>query len=67
MSLWKSVGWLDYVSLGRDFFLMRFELVEDYENVIKGGPRFIGAHFLTIRAWEPNFKPVSAVCNMVAV
>lgn len=57
---------LDCIDLGRDFFLMRFELVEDYENIIKGGPWFIEGHFLTVRAWEPNFKLASAVCNMVA-
>ena len=55
------------MDLGRDFYLMRFGLVEDFENVIKGRPWFIGGHFLTIRAWEPNFKPASAVCNAVAV
>nr|POE50188.1 hypothetical protein CFP56_66252 [Quercus suber] len=37
LSLWKLAGRLDCVDLGRDFFLMRFGLVEDYENVIKGG------------------------------
>nr|POE78689.1 hypothetical protein CFP56_66566 [Quercus suber] len=42
VSLWKPVGRLDCVDLGRDFFLMRFGLVEDYENVIKGGPWEIG-------------------------
>lgn len=26
-----------------------------------------GGNFLTVRAWEPNFKPASAVYNMVAV
>ena len=55
------------MDLGRDFYLMRFGLVEDFENVIKGGPWFIGGHFLTIRAWELNFKPASAMCNAVAV
>ena len=24
-------------------------------------------HFLTVRAWESNFKPSNVVCNMVAV
>lgn len=46
---------------------MRFGLVEDYANVINGGLWFIEGHFLTVRAWEPNFKPANAVCNMVAV
>nr|POF21185.1 uncharacterized protein CFP56_06985 [Quercus suber] len=67
MGLWKPAGRLDCVDLGRDFFLIKFGLVEDFENVIKGGPWFIGGHFLTIRAWEPNFKPANAVCSLVAV
>ena len=67
VSLWKPVGRLDCIDLGHDFFLMRFGLVEDHKNVIKGGPWFIGGHFLTVRAWEPNFKPANALCNMVAV
>ena len=67
VNLWKPAGRLDCMDLGRDFYLMRFGLVEDFENVIKGGPWFIGGHFLTIRAWEPNFKPTSVVCNSVAV
>ena len=67
VNLWKPAGRLDCVDLGHDFYLMRFGLVEDFENVIKGGPWFIGGHFLTIRAWESNFKPASAVCNAVAV
>ena len=36
-------------------------------NVLKGGPWFVGGHFLNIRVWEPNFKPTTAVCNMVAI
>ena len=49
MSMWKPASRLDYVDLGKDFFLMRFGLVEDYDNVLKGWPLFIGEHYLTIR------------------
>ena len=48
MSLWKPAGRLDCVNLGKDFFLMRFGLVEDYNNVLNGGPWFIREHFLSI-------------------
>ena len=41
--------------------------IEDYENIIRGGPWFIGEYFLTIRAWEPNFKPSNATCSLVAI
>lgn len=67
MSLWKPAGRLDCVDLGRDFFLMRFGFVEDYNNVLSGGPWFVGEHFLSIRRWEPNFKPSMASCSLVAV
>ena len=67
MSLWKLAGRLDCVYLGKDYFLMRFGLVEDYNNVLNGGPWFIREHFLSIRRWEPNFKPANASCSSVVV
>ena len=38
ISMWKPSGRLDYVDLEKDFFLMRFSLKEDYEQVLKDGP-----------------------------
>uniref|UniRef100_A0A2N9EZA8 CCHC-type domain-containing protein n=1 Tax=Fagus sylvatica TaxID=28930 RepID=A0A2N9EZA8_FAGSY len=67
MSLWKPAGRLDCVDLGHGFFLIRFGLVEDFDKVLRGGPWFIGDHYLTIRPWEPNFKPSTANCSAVAV
>ena len=49
LAMWKPVGQLDCVGLGNIFFLTRLSLREDYENIIKRGPRFIGEHFLSIR------------------
>ncbi|XP_065638160.1 uncharacterized protein LOC136071147 [Quercus suber] len=67
MSMWKPAGRLDCVDLGKDFFLIRFGLVEDYDRVLRGGPWFVGGHYLTMRMWEPNFKPSLAACSLVAV
>ena len=50
-----------------DFYLIKFGLVEDFEKVLKGGPWFIGEHYLTIRAWEPYFKPTVEACSKVVV
>ena len=33
----------------------------------KGGPWFVVGHYLSIRSWEPNFKPSSACVSLVAV
>ena len=67
MSLFKPAGRLECIDLEMGFFLIRFGLVEDYDNVLKGGPWFIGDQFLTIRSWEPNFKPSPTFCSFVAV
>ena len=67
LGLWKPAGRIDMVDLGRDFFLLRFLLLEDLEQVLRKGPWFIGEHFLSIRKWEANFKPSEAQVNSVAV
>lgn len=67
LALWKPVGKLDCIDLGRDYFLIRFSLQEDHNLVLKKGPWFIGEHFLSIRPWEPNFRPDSANITSVAV
>lgn len=53
----EASGKVRLCRLGERFFLIRFGLVEDYDKVLKGGPWFVGGHYLTLRVWEPNFKP----------
>jgi len=67
LSLWKLVGRLDYVDLGHRFFLTTLSLKEDHEAVLKKGPWFIGEHFLSIRPWEPEFRPASVNVSSIAV
>ena len=67
LSMWKPAGRLDCVGLGQGFFLVKLSLKEDYENILSKGPWFIGEHFLSIRPWEPNFRPASASVSSIAV
>nr|POF01449.1 uncharacterized protein CFP56_35727 [Quercus suber] len=67
LSMWKPTGRLDCVGLGLGFFLVRLSLKEDYENILRKGPWFIGEHFLSIRPWEANFRPASASVSSIAV
>ena len=61
------MGKLDCVDLGQEFFLVRFSVKEDCKAVLRNGPWFIGENFLSIRPWEPNFKPTEANISSVAV
>ena len=65
--LWKPIGRVDTVDLGRDFFLLRFLIIEDLEMVFKKGPWFIGEHFLSIRRWVANCKPLEALVSSMAI
>ena len=66
-ALWKPAFRIDCVNLGRDFFLVRFSSSDDYDKVLRGGPWFVGEHFLAIRPWEPYFKASKAKLSSVVV
>ena len=66
-SMWKPVGRLDCINLDKEFFLTRFYAKEDYDLVLQKGPWFVGENFLSIRPWEPNFRPFSANVSSIAV
>nr|POE58260.1 hypothetical protein CFP56_05207 [Quercus suber] len=59
-TLWKPSARMDCVDLGKDFFLIKFSDDADYDKVLKGGPWFIGEHFLATRPWVPYFKASEA-------
>ena len=67
LTMWKPARRLDCVGLGQGYFLTRLSLKEDYENILRKGPWFVGEHFLSIRPWEPNFRPATANVSSVAV
>ena len=67
MSLWKPQCRVDYLDLGKDFFLFKFKARDDMDRVLSGGPWFFGGHFVAIRLWEPNFKASTTKVNTVVV
>jgi len=67
LAQWKLARRLDCVDLGHGFFLTRLSLGEDYENVLRKDPWFIEEHFLSIRPWEPDFKPAQANVSSIVV
>lgn len=64
---WKPIGKMDCVDIGDDFFIFKFDRLEDYHRVLSGGPWFVGPSFLTVRKWEPQFSTSSAMASTTAV
>ncbi|XP_075655113.1 uncharacterized protein At4g02000-like [Castanea sativa] len=67
MALWRPSGKVDCVDLGKELFLIRFSMKEDYNAVLENDPWFIGEHLLSIRPWEPNFRPSTTSVSSIAV
>ena len=58
---------MECIDFGNDFFLIRFSITEDRARVLKGGPWFVGGHYLSIRCWEPNFMAKTAKLSALTV
>nr|POE48959.1 uncharacterized protein CFP56_49423 [Quercus suber] len=65
--LWNPSGKLDCIDLGHDYFLIKFDILQDLHKVLKGGPWFIGQQFLAIHQWELEIKVSTALLSSVAV
>ena len=66
-ALWKLAARMDCANLGKDYFLIKFYSSDDYNKVLRGGPRFIGEHFLAIKPQEPYFRASGDNLTSIAV
>ena len=67
VQLWRPTRRMDCVDLTHGFFLVRFYTKEDLDSVLEKGPWFIGDFFLSLRPWEPFFKPSMANVSSIVV
>ncbi|KAK4265438.1 hypothetical protein QN277_026493 [Acacia crassicarpa] len=65
--LWAKRGVVNLIDIGYGFFVVKFTNKDDYENALTGGPWIIYDYYLTVRPWEPNFIPIRAEIDKVAV
>ncbi|EOA28792.1 hypothetical protein CARUB_v10025024mg, partial [Capsella rubella] len=56
--LWAPKGGMTVIDLPRQFFLVRFELEDDYMGVVTGGPWRLFGSLLMFQAWSPSFNPM---------
>ena len=56
--LWKPTGAMYVLDLPRQFFMIRFELEEEYMAALTGGPWRVFGSCLLAQAWSPDFDPL---------
>ncbi|KAG2247637.1 hypothetical protein Bca52824_087265 [Brassica carinata] len=56
--LWKPKGAMFVMDLPRQFFMVRFELEEEYMAALSGSPWRAFGSYLMVQAWTPEFDPL---------
>lgn len=65
--LWNLHGDFQIIGLGKDFFTVRFNMEEDFHEVIQEAPWFINHQFLLVRLRQPHFYIKEAQTDVTVV
>ncbi|XP_057418988.1 uncharacterized protein LOC130713217 [Lotus japonicus] len=64
---WRLSGDFDLLDVDNGFYMVKFDMKEDREKVINGGPWMIFDHYLAVSTWSREFvSPVARVTNTLA-
>ncbi|KAH1098584.1 hypothetical protein J1N35_015505 [Gossypium stocksii] len=53
---WSLRNIFKLIYLENDFYLVRFQDKDDFDNMLMGGPWVIFGHYLTVRSWSSDFS-----------
>ncbi|KAL1559138.1 hypothetical protein AAHA92_09514 [Salvia divinorum] len=59
-AIWKPRGQFFMMDLDNDYYQIRFNNLDDYQNALSGGPWIVYGHNLTIQPWSVNFNPLQS-------
>ncbi|KAL7192728.1 hypothetical protein ACSBR2_024529 [Camellia fascicularis] len=65
--LWNLQADFETLDIGNGFFIVKFEMMEDYSKVFTGGPWVVLDRYVTVRKWQPNFKSDEAEEDTTAI
>ncbi|KAH7862251.1 hypothetical protein Vadar_002053 [Vaccinium darrowii] len=59
-SIWDIQGDFSALEIGMGFVVFKFDMASDRAHVLTAGPWIINDQYITVREWEPRFKPDEA-------
>ncbi|KAL6268995.1 hypothetical protein ACE6H2_025906 [Prunus campanulata] len=63
---WNLKGGWKLIDLVNDYFVVKFDLEEDLNFVLTGGPWLISGQYLVMQKWRPGFCPATAHITRMA-
>ena len=64
---WNLHGNWQLTDLEDGYFVVRFQMEDDLEYVLTGGPWVVANHYITVQKWRPNFLPGEDVIQRMPV
>ncbi|XP_057457271.1 uncharacterized protein LOC130748133 [Lotus japonicus] len=66
-NIWRLAGEFDLLDVDNGFYLVKFDLEEDKQKVMEGGPWMIFDHYLAVSTWSRDFvSPAAKVTKTLA-
>ncbi|XP_028115237.1 uncharacterized protein LOC114313094 [Camellia sinensis] len=65
--VWNLQADFETLDIGNGFFIVKFEMMEDYMKVFIGGPWVVMDRYVTVRKWQPDFKSNEAEKDTTAI
>ncbi|XP_061352758.1 uncharacterized protein LOC133297608 [Gastrolobium bilobum] len=57
LKMWNLSGSYEFIDMENDYFLFRFDKIEDYNFVLQEGPWVVADHYVMVQRWRPFFNP----------
>lgn len=64
---WQVKGGWKLIDLPNDYFIVKFNLEEDMQHALCGGPWILAGQTLVVRKWRPDFDPTTEVIGSMAL
>ncbi|CAN1126175.1 hypothetical protein LINPERHAP2_LOCUS3276 [Linum perenne] len=65
--IWAKKGGVRISDVGWEFFVVKFDTIEDYDRAMFGGPWMVGDHYVVIQTWRPYFRPEDSTLSTLRV
>lgn len=66
-AVWKLSSDFKIMDVGYDFYMVKFDAVDDRSKVISGGPWMTFDHYQSVRIWSLEFNAEHAIIDKTLV